>query len=93
MRFPEDRTPGGRSWVVVERYTGEVLVRASSRTAPVPFRAMVLLRGLHTGDVYGTPSRALMSLSSLLLVLQTLSGLVIWRMRPRPPAARMKKAA
>ncbi len=88
MRYPEDATPGGRSWVAIDRYTGEVLVRQSSREAPPPARALMLVRALHTGDVAGTPSRVVMSLSSLLLVVQTLSGIVLWGKRPRTAKAR-----
>ena len=33
-RFPEDLTPGGRSRVEVDQYTGEVVFAESSRTAP-----------------------------------------------------------
>ncbi len=95
MHFPEDRTPGGRSWVSVDRYGGEVLLLHSARTAPAAIRGMTLVRGLHTGDVFGTPSRILFSLSSLLLVLQTVTGLVMWRARPRARAEgiRMRKTA
>ncbi|HXH41613.1 MAG TPA: PepSY-associated TM helix domain-containing protein [Thermoanaerobaculia bacterium] len=78
MRFPEDRTPGGRSWVCVDQYSGKVLVAQSSRTAPLPVRAELMNRQIHTGDVFGTPSRIVMSASSLLVVLQAFSGVVMW---------------
>lgn len=78
MRFPEDRTPGGRSWVCVDQYSGKVLVTQNSRTAPLPARAELLNRQIHTGDVFGTPSRIVMSASSLLVVLQAFSGVVMW---------------
>ncbi|HEX9458826.1 MAG TPA: PepSY-associated TM helix domain-containing protein [Thermoanaerobaculia bacterium] len=78
MRFPEDRTPGGRSWVSVDQYSGKVLVAQNSRTAPLAARAELLNRQIHTGDVFGTPSRIVMSASSLLVVLQAFSGVVMW---------------
>lgn len=78
MRFPEDRTPGGRSWVCVDQYSGKVLVAQNSRTAPLAARAELLNRQIHTGDVFGTPSRIVMSASSLLVVLQAFSGVVMW---------------
>lgn len=93
MRFPEDATPGGRSWVAIDRYSGAVLINVSSRTAPGPARGMVFLRALHTGDAFGTPSRLVMSLSSLLLVVQVLSGLVIWVKRPKARPEALRKAA
>jgi uncharacterized iron-regulated membrane protein len=78
MRFAEDRTPGGRSWVCVDQYSGKVLVAQNSRTAPLAARAELLNRQIHTGDVFGTPSRIVMSASSLLVVLQAFSGVVMW---------------
>lgn len=78
MRFPEDRTPGGRSWVSVDQSSGKVLVVQNSRTAPLAARAELLNRQIHTGDIFGTPSRIVMSASSLLVVLQAFSGMVIW---------------
>lgn len=74
MRFSEDRTPGGRSWVGVDQYNGKVLVVQNSRTAPLAVRALLMNRQIHTGDVFGTPSRIVMSASSL----QAISGLVMW---------------
>jgi uncharacterized iron-regulated membrane protein len=78
MRFPEDRTPGGRSWASVDQYSGKVLVAQNSRTAPLAARAELLNRQIHTGDIFGTPSRIVMSASSLLVVLQAFSGVVMW---------------
>jgi len=66
MRFPEDRTPGGRSWVSIDQYSGKVLVAQNSRTAPLAVRASLMNREIHTGDVFGTPSRIVMSASSFL---------------------------
>jgi uncharacterized iron-regulated membrane protein len=77
MRFPEDRTPGGRSWVSIDQYSGKVLVAQNSRTAPLAVRASLMNRQIHTGDVFGTPSRIVMSASSLLVVLQAFSGVVM----------------
>ncbi|HSY52366.1 MAG TPA: PepSY-associated TM helix domain-containing protein [Thermoanaerobaculia bacterium] len=83
MRFPEDRTPGGRSWVCVDQYSGQVLVAQNSRTAPLAARASLMNRQIHTGDVFGTPSRIVMSASSLLVVLQAFSGVMMWWKRRR----------
>ena len=83
MHFPEDRTPGGRSWVCVDQYSGKVLVTQSSRTAPLPVRAYLTTRQIHTGDIFGVPSRIVMSASSLFVTLQVISGLILWRKRER----------
>ncbi|HET7873825.1 MAG TPA: PepSY-associated TM helix domain-containing protein, partial [Terriglobales bacterium] len=38
LRYPEDRTPGGRSRVIVDQYSGKVLFAEGSRTAPAGAR-------------------------------------------------------
>jgi uncharacterized iron-regulated membrane protein len=87
-RFPEDRTPGGRSRVVVDQYTGRVLFAEGSRTAPAGSRIIIANRALHTGDMFGIPSKIIVSLASLLVVVQWISGLWIWLKR-RSPATRV----
>jgi uncharacterized iron-regulated membrane protein len=76
--FPEDLTPGGRSFVVVDQWTGAVLFAQGSRTAPAGTRIVNFNRAVHTGDVFGVPSKILMSLMSLAVVAQFVSGLVMW---------------
>ena len=77
-RYPEDLTPGGRSRVVIDQYTGVVLFAEGSRTAPAGTRLVILNRALHTGDLLGIPSKAAMSLACLMAVLQIISGTVMW---------------
>lgn len=83
LRYPEDLTPGGRSRVIVDQYTGQVLFAEGSRTAPAGARLVNANRAIHTGDIFGIPSKIVMSLASLLLVLQAASGLVMWWKRIR----------
>jgi uncharacterized iron-regulated membrane protein len=83
LRYPEDRTPGGRSRVLVGQYSGRVLFTESSRTAPAGARVVIANRAIHTGDIFGIPSKLVMSLASLALVLQAASGLVMWWKRIR----------
>ncbi len=90
LRYPEDLTPGGRRRVNVDQYSGATLSVASSR-APLAVTGLVTLnRAVHTGDVFGLPSKAVASLASLVLVLQTLSG---WHMWWRKRQARRVAAA
>jgi uncharacterized iron-regulated membrane protein len=81
LRFPEDLTPGGRSRVEIDQYTGEVVFAEGSRTAPAGSRAIILNRAIHTGDVFGLPSKILMSLASALTVVMAVSGLFTWWVR------------
>jgi uncharacterized iron-regulated membrane protein len=80
-RYPEDRTPGGRSRVMLDPYSGKVLFAEGSRTAPAGTRLKVLNRAIHTGDIFGLFSKILMSLVSLALGFQVISGLRMWWLR------------
>jgi uncharacterized iron-regulated membrane protein len=80
-RFPEDLTPGGRSRVVVDSYTGRVIAAESSRTAPGGRRVEILNRAVHTGDVFGLPSKIVMSIASLMAPVQLLTGVMLWLRR------------
>lgn len=81
--FPEDLTGGGRSAVVIDQYTGKVLFAQASRTAPAGARIVIQNRAIHTGDIFGVPSKAVMSIMSLALVGQAISGAAIWWRRTR----------
>jgi len=78
LRYPEDRTPGGRSRVFVDSYTGAVLQAESSRTDAAGTRIVNLNRAIHTGDIFGMPSKIVVSLASLFSVLQAVSGVLMW---------------
>ncbi len=78
MRFPEDRTPGGRSRVIVDQFSGKALLVESSRTSPAGTRLVNLNRAVHTGDIGGWPSKIFACLMCLALVAQVFSGVVMW---------------
>jgi len=80
-RYPEDRTPGGRSRIYIDQYSGRVLLAEGSRTAPLGSRIITMNRAIHTGDVFGIPSKAIMSLASMAVVVQLVTGLVWWLKR------------
>src|SRR5258708_5523369 len=90
MKFPEDRTPGGRSRVLLEPYTGKVLLTVNTRTAPLGFKINRLwIREIHTGDIFGWPTRLLACLMSLALPIMAITGTLIWWNRNRkllPPS-------
>ena len=90
-RYPEDRTSGGRSQVIVDQYSGKVLAAEGSRTAPAGSRLITANRAIHTGDIFGIPSKAVMSLASLMLVLQLVSGVLMWwKRKKRAGGARLR---
>lgn len=89
LHYPEDRTPGGRTRIAIDPYRGSVLMVVDSRHAPAGYRLVNLNRALHTGDVFGLPSKAVVALASLIMPFQLLTGLVMWvkRRRSEPTSA------
>ena len=78
MRFPEDHTPGGRSRVVVDRFTGGVLTVTSTRQAELGTRLGNAIRSIHTGDLFGRPTEAIWLLAAIVLATQAVSGVLMW---------------
>ncbi|MEP6733737.1 MAG: PepSY-associated TM helix domain-containing protein [bacterium] len=78
MRFPEDRTPGGRSRVYVDRYRGTVLLVVSTRGAPIGRSLSYVMRSVHTGDVLGKPTEAVWLVAALVLAGQAITGVMMW---------------
>jgi uncharacterized iron-regulated membrane protein len=84
MKFPEDRTPIGRSRVWLDPYTGRVLNVWSTRTAPIGFKInRTWIREIHSGDIFGWPTRILACTVSLVLPILTITGILIWWHRSR----------
>ena len=71
---------------MVDQYTGQVLFAEGSRNAPAGARLVIANRAIHTGDIFGIPSKAVMSLACLMAVAQLASGLLMWLKRVRRPA-------
>lgn len=78
MKFPEDRTPAGRSRVFIDRNSDTVLAVINTRTAQLGTRIDNLKRSLHTGDVFGPISSAIWLVATLAMVSQILTGLLMW---------------
>jgi uncharacterized iron-regulated membrane protein len=89
MKFPEDRSPVGRSRVWLDPYTGRVLNVWSTRTAPIGFKInRMWIREIHSGDIFGWPTRILACIVSLVLPILTFTGTLIWWHRGRRLVAR-----
>jgi uncharacterized iron-regulated membrane protein len=91
-RYPEDRTPGGRSRVMIDSYSGKVLYAEGSRTAPAGTRLKVINRAIHTGDIFGIFSKIIMSLASITLGFQLISGLRMYWLRKWKRKEKVKHA-
>ena len=92
MRFPEDKTPAGRSFTTLDPKTGEVLSVGSSRTAPLLQTALTQwTREIHTGTILGLPTKILAVLFALGLTVLAVTGPFIWLNKQRA-AAKGRKA-
>jgi uncharacterized iron-regulated membrane protein len=87
FKYPEDQTPGGRSHVVLDRFYGMPTELVNSRTASKATRIDNLVRPLHTGDIFGWPSRIVFALASFSVVVQAITGVLIWWLRFRKKKA------
>jgi uncharacterized iron-regulated membrane protein len=83
LRYPDDRTPGGRTRIAVDPYSGNILRVIDSRRAPAGYWLVKLNRALHTGDVLGISSKIVVSLASLIMPFQLVTRLVMWTNRRR----------
>ncbi len=91
MRFPEDKTPAGRSFATIDPTTGAILSVGSSRTAPVMQTALVQwTREIHTGTLLGLPSKIVAAFCALLLSVLAITGPLMWFIKLRA-AARGRK--
>jgi len=78
MRVPEETSESVHSSVAIDQYSGKVLELRNFTTDSTGYRVVRFNRSIHTGDIFGTPSHIVASLSSLLLVVMVITGLVIW---------------
>jgi len=78
MKHPEDRTPAGRSRVFLNPYTGQILLVEDTHKAGLGTKIHNLKRSLHTGDIFGWPTRILYLVSSLILALLWVTGMFMW---------------
>jgi len=81
MRFPGDVSVSGRSRVAVDPYTGEVLFKEDYRDEQTAAKILRMMRPLHTGDIFGWPTRILAALASLMIVAQVVTGVIMWVVR------------
>jgi uncharacterized iron-regulated membrane protein len=77
-RVPRDRSRSVHSAVYVDQYSGKSIKVEDFNTISAGYRAVRINRSIHTGDYWGLPSRIVLSLSSLLLSVMAITGIIIW---------------
>ena len=84
FRYPYDKTGQGRTLVHLDPWSGAVLHVISTEQMST-FRRFALLwdMEIHSGTIFGWPTRLIAALSALVLPLMACTGPAIWWMRRR----------
>ena len=85
MRVPEETSQNVHSSVMIDQFSGRVLDVRSYLTDSLGYRLLRLNRSIHNGDIFGLPSRILVSLSGLMLFALVVTGVVTWRKKISTP--------
>ncbi len=79
MKFPEDGTPAGRTYLLLDQFSGQVLFERNARTTDLGWRYVKEWnREIHTGDFLGGFSKVIALLASLAVAFLSISGPLIW---------------
>lgn len=81
LSFPEDGSPAGRSVAFISMLDGAVLGLHSSREGTLTQRYQMAQLSIHTGSIGGTATRWIAFLTCVALVLQIVSGYILWLKR------------
>jgi len=75
--------------VILDQYSGAVLTAIDARNPPGGLAIMSANGALHTGRIFGLPSQIVMSLASLVLAVQTITGYCLWwnKLRRKSPSS------
>ncbi len=78
LAFPEDGSPAGRSVIFLSRIDGRVLEKHSSREGTWSELYQMAQLSIHMGSIGGTTTRWIAFITCVALVLQIVSGYVLW---------------
>jgi uncharacterized iron-regulated membrane protein len=75
----------------LDQYSGKVLYVKSTRTDELGTTIINIKRSVHTGDIFGWPTRLIAFFSCLFLVGQMVTGTIIWWKKVQVPLAKTQK--
>ena len=81
--YSDDQTAGDRNLVVVDPYDGSILSTSRSSRLSRGDKLLAVNEAIHTGSIWGTPSRVVAWVASMIVPLQVLSGVILWLQRKR----------
>ncbi len=83
LTFPDGRIARERNSISIDPWNGKIISTALSADLTHRERFMAISESIHTGTIFGTPSRVIVAMVSILLPVQAISGLIIWLRRAR----------
>jgi sulfite reductase (NADPH) flavoprotein alpha-component len=83
LTFPDGRIAGERNSISIDPWNGKIISTALSAELTHRERFMAVNESIHTGTIFGTPSRVIVAMVSILLPIQAVSGLIMWFRRAR----------
>lgn len=94
FRYPEDKSPRGRSLVWLNAADGRPLfVTDSRKLSPVQKWALMWNREIHTGKIFGLPTQILAFITGLAVPAFAVTGVSIWWKRRRTLFMRQQAAS
>lgn len=81
--YSRDQVAGERNLVVVDPYDGSVLSISRSSQLSRGDRALATNEAIHTGSIWGMPSRIVACVASVIAPVQLGSGVIVWLQRKR----------
>ena len=81
LDYPQNRVTGRRNFISVDPVSGRVVSANLSSDLTLGERFIAWNGTIHTGRIWGMPSRIIAALASILLPIQGASGLLIWLRR------------
>ena len=73
-----ERLAGDRNVIALDPYSGRVVSLSRSSDLSRGDTVLAANEAIHTGSIFGTPSRIVVCLASIMVAVQALSGLFMW---------------
>lgn len=87
LENPRDRI-GGDNMVAIDPSSGSVLSSVRSSDLSPTTRMLAVNEAVHTGDIWGMPSKLFVCLASVIVPVQVISGMLVWLRRRKSYATR-----
>jgi uncharacterized iron-regulated membrane protein len=78
LTYSDNRIASERNSISIDPWEGSIVAMNLSTSLTPRERLMAANEAVHTGSIFGMPTRILAALASFVLSLQVVSGLLIW---------------